>query len=333
VYRLLLVALVFLTYLSAVEIIKDTKEWVRPKIIPAPLNNSITKEKIALGKKLFFDPILSRANNISCASCHDPVKGWSDNDPLSTGDQGRQGTRNSPTILNSAYQFIYFWDGRAKSLEAQALGPIESHVEMNLDPKEAVKKLKKDAVYVAIFKKAFPNEALSTQTLAKALATFERSIVSGSSRFDQWIAGDSSKLNSQEAQGFRTFLQKGNCNICHSSFRFSDQSFNNIGIDNADKGRAEIKKRAIWKGTFKTPTLRNIANSAPYFHDGSVSSLEEAVKICGQGGRDKNASVTKILLDKNLTKSDVKDIVIFLETLSEEVQDFDLFLENTFGKI
>jgi len=304
------------------EVIKNTSEWIRPTKIPFPKDNPITKEKIDLGKKLFFDPILSRANNISCMSCHDSVKGWGDADPVATGDQGRTGPRNSPTILNSAYQYVYFWDGRAKSLEEQSLGPIESHVEMNLKPKEAVKKLQKNDVYQKMFKEAFPKEGITVETLAKALATFERTIVSGNSRFDKWIAGDESQLNDAEAKGFHTFLTRANCNVCHGSFRFSDQSFNNVGIDNNDTGRFKVKKRALWKGTFKTPTLRNIANSAPYFHDGSVETLEEAVKICGQGGRDKNATISPLLIDKELSKDEVKSIVTFLETLSEPVMDF-----------
>ncbi|MEA1879721.1 MAG: cytochrome c peroxidase [Campylobacterota bacterium] len=317
---LLLVSLLFM-YTHAAELIKDTAEWIRPSVIPAPKDNPITKEKIALGKKLFYDPILSRANNISCMSCHDPVKGWSDSDKVATGDKGRKGSRNSPTILNSAYQYIYFWDGRAKSLEEQSLGPIESHVEMNLSPEEAVKRLQRNAVYVKMFKEVFPEELISTDTLAKALATFERSIVSGESRFDKWIAGDATQVTDAEAKGFHTFLTRANCNVCHSTFRFSDQSFNNIGIDNNDTGRAKIKNRTLWKGAFKTPTLRNIENSAPYFHDGSVATLKEAVEICAKGGRDKNASIANILIDKKLSDAEVESIVTFLETLSEPVPD------------
>ena len=317
---LALLALI-LSFVHSADVIKDKAEWIRPSIIPAPKDNPITKEKIALGKKLFFDPILSRANNISCMSCHDPVKGWSDSDKVATGDKGRKGPRNSPTILNSAYQYIYFWDGRAKSLEEQALGPIESHVEMNLSPEEAVKRLQKNAVYVKMFKEVFPDEELSTKTLAKALATFERSIVSGESRFDKWIAGDATQLTDAEAKGFHTFLTRANCNVCHGSFRFSDQSFNNVGIDNDDEGRAKIKNRTLWKGAFKTPTLRNIENSAPYFHDGSVATLKEAVEICAKGGRDKNASIANILVDKKLSDAEVESIVTFLHTLSEPVPD------------
>lgn len=304
------------------ELTVELKEWMRPKEIPHPKDNPITKEKVALGKKLFFDPILSRANNISCLSCHDPVKGWSDADEIAIGDKGRRGTRNSPTILNSAYQYIYFWDGRAKSLEEQALGPIQAHVEMNLDPKEAVKKLQKDAVYRRLFKDAFGYEGITVKTLAQAIATFERTIVSGESKFDKWVEGDKSKLNEEELRGFALFLDKADCVICHRGFNFTDQSFNNIGIDNGDIGRKAVKKRAFWHGAFKTPTLRNIKNSDPYFHDGSVKTLQEAVEICSKGGRDKNATnKAQMLSDKYLTEDEVKDIVKFLHTLSEPVKD------------
>ena len=302
-----------------------TSEWARPHKIPTPKDNPLTKAKISLGKKLFFDPILSRADNISCMSCHNPLKGWSDADRVAMGDKGKQGVRNSPTILNSAYQYVYFWDGRAKSLEAQALGPLLSHIEMNLDPKEAVKKLQKNAMYQKLFQKAFPKEGITTQTLAKALASFERTIVSGNSRFDKYVAGDKTKLTPEESKGFSIFLNKGNCTVCHSGFNFSDQSFNNIGINNEDIGRGKIKKRTLWKGAFKTPTLRNIANSRPYFHDGSVERLSDAVHFCAKGSRDKNGTVSSILLDKQLSEEDIDKIVKFLHTLSEPIVDLEKY--------
>jgi len=296
-------------------------EWIRPHKIPAPKDNPLTPEKIALGEKLFFDPILSRANNISCMSCHNPLKGWSDADKVAMGDKGRLGSRNSPTILNSAYQYIYFWDGRARSLEEQALGPLSSHVEMNLDPKEAVQKLKKNIMYQKMFKEVFPNEGISVATLSKAIASFERSIVSGKSRFDMFIAGDKSQFKEDEKKGFLTFLNKGNCTVCHSGFNFTDQSFNNIGINNSDMGRAKVKKRDLWNGSFKTPTLRNIANSSPYFHDGSATTLKEAVEFCAKGSRDKKGTVSSILVDKHLNQDDIDGIVKFLHTLSEPIVD------------
>ena len=312
---------VFTLIMSGLSADTSSSEWKRPHKIPTPKNNSLTKEKVALGKSLFFDPILSRANNISCATCHNPLKGWSDADPIAIGDKGAKGTRNTPTILNSAYQYIYFWDGRAKNLEEQALGPIATHTEMNLDPKEAVKKLQNNVMYQKMFQEVFPKEGITTQTLAKALASFERTIVSGESRFDAYIAGDKTQLSHQEIEGFSTFVNKANCIVCHSGFNFSDQSFNNVGIDNKDIGRAKIKNRDLWRGAFKTPTLRNIANSAPYFHDGSVKTLPEAVAFCARGDRDKNTTVSPILIDKKLDKNDIEKIVAFLHTLSEPISD------------
>lgn len=299
-------------------------EWIRPIKIPTPKNNPITKEKIVLGKKLFFDPILSRANNISCMSCHNPLKGWSDGDKIAIGDKGLHGIRNTPTLLNSAYQYIYFWDGRAKSLEEQALSPLSTHVEMNLDPKEAVKKLKTIPAYQEMFQNAFPKEGITVQTLAQALATFERTIVSGESRFDKLVAGDKTQLTDQEIKGFHTFTNKGNCTICHSGFNFSDQSFNNVGINNDDIGLGKIRKRALWDGAFKTPTLRNIANTSPYFHDGSIKKLEDAVAFCAKGKRDKNTTVSPTLIDKHLSDKEIDSIIEFLHTLSEPVVDLAL---------
>jgi len=320
--RFFLVASVLCSFLLAESMHKS--EWIRPAQIPAPKNNPMTKEKVLLGKKLFFDPLLSRANNISCMSCHNPLKGWSDGDKIAIGDKGLQGTRNTPTLINSAYQYIYFWDGRAKSLEEQALSPLSTHVEMNLDPKDVVKKLKAIPAYEAMFQKAFPKEGITVQTLAQALATFERTIVSGKSRFDTFVAGDKTALSDEEVNGFRTFVTKGNCTICHSGFNFSDQSFNNVGIHNGDIGRGKIKKRDLWKGTFKTPTLRNIANTSPYFHDGSVMNLKDAVAFCAKGQRDKNTTVTPTLIDKHLSEREIESIVAFLQTMSEPVVDLDI---------
>lgn len=318
----LLISFAILSGILNAELINKS-EWVRPEIIPAPKNNLLSKEKITLGKKLFFDPILSRGNNISCMTCHNPLKGWSDADKVAVGDKGRKGPRNSPSIINSAYQYTYFWDGRVKSLEEQALGPIEAHVEMNLDPQKAVEKLKNNKMYQALFAKAFIGEGITKTTLAKALSTFQRTIVSGNSRFDKYIQGDKEQLTTDEKKGLSIFVRKANCVVCHSGFNFSDQSFNNIGIDNKDIGRAKIKKRALWDGAFKTPTLRNIANSNPYFHDGSVATLEEAVDFCAKGSRDKNTTVSPILIDKHLRKKDINSIVKFLHTLSEPVVDFN----------
>lgn len=300
----------------------DNPFLYKNETIKYPKDNLQTKEKIKLGKKLFFDPILSRANNISCASCHDPVKGWSDSVPIAVGDKGAKGTRNSPTLLNGAFQYTYFHDGRAKSLEEQSLGPIEAQVEMNLKPKDAVKKLKKSKEYQKLFKEAFPLEEISVSTLAKAIASFERTIVSGNSDFDKWVQGDTTKLSKDEIEGFDIFINKGQCVSCHMGNNFSDQNFYNIGLDDNDVGRYKVKKREFWYGTFKVPTLRNVGNSAPYFHNGSVATLREAVEICAKGGKNLNAkNKTFMLLDRKFTKDDINKVVLFLKTLNEPVLD------------
>lgn len=297
---------------------RNPEEWVRPEERPHPAFNLPTPEKISLGKKLFFDPILSRDKTLSCASCHDPAKGWSDGISIAIGDAGARGQRNTPTILNSAYQHVYFFDGRAENLEEQALGPIAAEVEMNLNPEKAVARLKNSPEYIAMFTAAFPKEGITVATLVKAIAVFERTIISKNSRFDRWVAGDPEAISVDEAEGFSIFQDKGNCTICHQGFNFTDQSFNNIGLGDKDVGRYKVKKREIWRGAFKTPTLRDIANSAPYFHDGSVRTLTDAVSICAQGGRkpyDKNK--TNLLVDKKLSQKQIEKIVLFLGTLSE----------------
>lgn len=303
---------------QAADFYGDRETWLAPKQIPSPANNPITKEKIALGKKLFFDPLLSKNRDISCMTCHNPKNGWADSNPIAIGDQGRLGTRNSPTIINGAFQDNYFWDGRANSLEEQALGPLTAHIEMNIQPDELLKRLQKHAEYPALFKQAFAIETITIDRVLQAIGSYERTIVSGKSRFDKWVMGDDSQLSEVEASGFRTFQIAGNCTLCHNGFNFSDNTFNNIGINNGDIGRQKVKNRAFWFGAFKTPTLRNISKTAPYFHNGSAPTLTEAVKICAQGGQDKTSkNLSPLLLDQQLTEKQIQEIVLFLKTLDE----------------
>jgi len=295
--------------------------FVNPNTYKMPKYVKPDKDLVLLGKKLFFDPILSKNENISCATCHNPLLGWADGQKIAIGDEGRLGTRNTPTIINSVFQRSFFWDGRAKTLQEQALGPIQAHVEMNLDLKEAIKRIKQNREYVELFKKAYPKKGITIDTLASAIASFEQTIVSKNSRFDKWIAGDQSRLSEEEAKGFKLFLDKGNCQICHRGYNFSDGDYNNVGIDNGDIGREGVIKDKEFYGLFKTPTLRNVALTSPYFHDGSIKTLKEAVEICAKGGRDKNAkNITGFFIDKNLTDNEIDSIVKFLETLNEPVK-------------
>ncbi len=296
----------------------DKAQWQIPKQIPYPKDNPLTKEKIKLGKELFFDPRLSKNNDISCSSCHNPKYGWSDNRAKSIGDQNRVGRRNSPTVINSAFLQNFFHDGRAKSLEEQALGPIESEVEMNIKLDELVEKLKRIKKYQELFNKAF-DDGITKENIAKALASFQRTLLSLNAPFDRWIQGDKDAISEDAKEGFDLFLNKGRCQLCHAGFNFTNERFANIGLgDKSDLGVYEISsdKSAIWYGAFKTPTLRDIEKSAPYFHDGSVKTLKEAVTICGNGGRKPVKIRSPFFRDRKLNEYDVDKIVEFLKTLT-----------------
>ncbi len=291
--------------------------WIQPKNIPVPEDNPLTKEKIELGKLLFFDKRLSANNDISCASCHDPKKGWSDGKAKAIGDQQKVGRRNSPTILNSAYLENFFHDGRADSLEQQALGPIEAEVEMNMPIDKLVKKLNNINGYKKLFGEAFGNEKITQENILKAIASFERTLVNSDTKFHQYITGDERALTQTEQIGFDIFLHEGRCNSCHNGFNFTNESFNNIGLgDTKDLGAYELQKNRLWYASFKTPTLINVQKTAPYFHDGSVQTLKEAVTICGNGGRKPVTSRSPFFRDRELSEEEVDFVVAFLKTLS-----------------
>jgi len=304
---------------------EDIQKWLRPNLVPEPQNNQLTPKKIHLGKLLFFDVRLSVDNSISCATCHHPMRGWTDLVPVAKaiGFEGRKGPRNSPTILNTAYQNRQFWDGRVRTLEAQALGPIEADVEMNMNLEKLIPKLNAIKGYVELFKDAYPDENLTKETLAKAIASFERTVVSSDSPFDTYIKGDKNAISQNAKDGFELFKTKAHCIDCHDSFNFTDGSFHNVGLNagelkGKELGRYNVKKRAAWYGVMKTPTLRDITKSYPYFHDGSVKSLEEATSLCAKGGRYttdvKNKSTS--MKDRKLTQQEIDKIVSFMKTLT-----------------
>ncbi len=321
------VFIIFLILLLSTSLLanKDANSWLRPDVIPAPADNPITKEKVLLGKLLFFDKRLSRSDTISCATCHNPRLGWSDGQAKAIGEQNRVGRRNSPTIINSAYQDSYFHDGRADTLEEQAIGPIEAEVEMNMPIDKLVKKLKNIKGYRELFFKAFGEEGISKDTIAKAIASFERTIISPEAAFDRWIAGDKDAISADAKEGFDIFLNVGKCESCHNGFNFTNGSFNNVGLgDRNDLGLYEITKSKIWYGSFKTPTLRDIEKSGPYFHDGSVKELEEAVRLCGNGGRRPVQLRSPFFRDRKLDTYEVKKIVSFLKTLTSVPVDITI---------
>ena len=316
--------LIILLLSAALLASEDVSKWLRPQTIPQPEDNKLTKERIELGKLLFFDVRLSRDDSLSCATCHHPKRGWTDLKPVdkAVGFEGRTGPRNSPTLLNTAYQNRQFWDGRVKTLEAQALGPIEAEVEMNMPIEKLIPKLRNIQGYVKLFSVAYPNEKITKETLAKAIASFERTIVSGETPFDKYIKGDVNAISKDAKEGFELFKTKAHCMDCHDGFNFTDGSFHNIGLNagelKGDKlGRYNVKKRAAWYGVMKTPTLRDATKSYPYFHDGSVKTLKEATNQCANGGRHKNVkNMSTSMKDRKLTEEELSKITIFTKTLT-----------------
>jgi cytochrome c peroxidase len=321
IFSLILVSLFGVSCVSA----DDASKWLRPVLIPAPADNKITPQRVALGKLLYFDTRLSRDDSISCASCHSPDKAWADKESKALGIEGRRGSRNSPTILNTAYQNRQFWDGRVKTLEDQALGPIQASVEMDMNLTALILKLNAIKGYVELFEKAYLGDGITKETLAKAIASFERTIVSSESDFDRFIKGDEDAISKEAKRGFELFKSKARCVLCHDKFNFSDGSFHNIGLGDSDIGRYALKKRSAWYHAFKTPTLRNISKTSPYFHDGSVKTLEEACYICANGGRFKyDTKKSLYIIDNKLNKNEIKDLVSFLETLDSKSSDIDI---------
>ncbi len=292
---------------------------------------SATVWEIELGKMLFFDKRLSLDSSVSCASCHDPKSGWSDNRALSVGIHGKIGRRNSPTIVNSAYLTQFFYDGRANSLEDQAMGPLEDPREMGMSIDKLVERLSMIEGYRDLFKSAFGSKEINKERILSALASFERTIITPDAPFDLWVKGDENAITKAQKLGFELFVHRGRCDKCHSGFSFTNESFSNIGLeDRDDLGLYEIRKNRIWYASFKTPTLREITKTAPYFHNGSVATLKEAITICGNGGRKNATSRSPFFRDRALNQKEVEAIELFLETLVSE--DIKIDIPTSFPK-
>lgn len=285
-----------------------------PAGLPAvlhPSDNPSTPEKVALGKQLYFDGRLSADNKVSCATCHDPAKGFSNGEQFATGVEGKKGGRNSPTVLNSAFQKFQFWDGRAKSLEDQALGPVQNPIEMNMTLDAVVKKLNGIKGYRDQFQKVFGTDVTS-DGIAKAIAAYERTIVSGEAPYDRYKAGDKTAMSESAVRGMNLFFNKARCSSCHVGPHFTDHSFHNIGIPGQDEGRTAVTKSEGDKGAFKTPTLREIAKSGPYMHDGSLKTLEEVVAHYVKGGSP-HPQLDEELYPLKLSPEEIADLVTFLK--------------------
>ena len=303
--------------------IEDLETYVRPQKVPQAKDNTSTPERIELGKQLFFDPRLSGSNFISCSTCHNPALGWSDGQKTAMGHGMQVLGRATPTILNTAYQRFHFWDGRAKSLEEQALGPIVAAGEMNQPLDELVTELKAIPGYVQMFETAYPGKGISPDTIAKAIAAFERTIIATESDFDRWLAGDKKAMSEEALWGFVVFKGKGNCIACHSGHNFADDKFHNVGLKGVDNpGRYAVEPNQTLKGAFKTPTLRDIELTAPYMHNGAYDTLNEVIEHYDVGGFENAGKASPDMKPSlNLTERDKKALVAFMKSLTGDPAD------------
>ena len=285
-----------------------------PDRIAWPDDEPATAAQIALGRQLFFDPRLSRDGIMSCATCHDPARGWADGLTTARGHAGRILPRNTPGLTNVAFGSIFYWDGRAGSLEEQALSPLTHPDEMALTREEIVPRLEP---YRALFASAFPQEGLTVATAVRAIASFERTLISRNSPFDRYLAGERAALSPAARRGMQVF-DEASCTFCHRGPNFTNQAFHNIGVGGADDpGRFAIQAGATLRGAFKTPTLRNVALTAPYFHNGSAATLAEVVAFYNRGGDV--AGHTPLIFPLGLSSAEQADLVAFLEALTDPI--------------
>lgn len=298
--------------------LEDLKaRYKRPAAIPFPKKNPHTEEKERLGKKLFFDPRLSRSQIVSCATCHNPSLGWSDGLPKGVGDEMQQLARRSPSVLNLAWAPLLMWDGRSHSLEHQASLPITAPEEMNMTMDGVVERLKSVDGYRDLFTQAFgETDAINAENVLAALATYERTLVSETAPFDRWIEGDETAISEQAKNGFVLFNSKARCSACHAGWRFTDDSFHNIGLPTDDVGRGKFTPPsvAIMQYAFKTPALRDLRLQGPYMHDGSMKSLDEVLEHYIKGGK-KSPNLSPEMKPVDLTTDEKNDLIAFLETL------------------
>ncbi len=297
--------------------------WRLPVLPPSERGAATTDSLINLGRSLFFDEQLSADRNRSCASCHRPELGWSDGLPTAVSLKGEPLARATPTLFNAAYGTIFMWDGRAASLEEQAMGPVFNPDEMGSEPGVLFARLSSDTYYQRAFEELFPEEPINEESVSLALAAFQRTLVVRNSRFDQWVAGDHNALTAAEVRGFAVFLdpERGSCGTCHAPPNFTDDGFHNIGLksfanENPDPGRFEIRPVRLMRGAFKTPTLRNIGLTAPYFHDGSAQTLEDVVEHYIDGG-DVKDNLSPEMKAIKLDAQEKADLVAFLRALTE----------------
>lgn len=295
---------------------KWRKKYARPASVPFPDDNLYSKDRELLGRTLFFDPRLSGSRSISCSSCHNPGFSWGDGLPKGIGAGMKELGRRSPTILNIAWSDLLFWDGRAATLELQALGPIASQREMNQPLDGMIRTLDGIPEYKPLFLRAYADQAIDEKTVARAIATFERTVVSGQAPFDKWIAGDEDAIPSNAKRGFDLFNSKAACSQCHTGWNFTDDGFHDIGVATTDLGRGARLPMEAMQFAFKTPTLRNIDRRAPFMHDGSEQTLGDVVDFYDKGGQVKRVSLAPEVVALHLSTEEKQDVVAFLLTLT-----------------
>lgn len=290
--------------------------------VPEPNLNSYSLAKYKLGEKLFFESLLSKHNNLSCASCHIPEKAFSDNEVISAGAENEHiGFRNTPSILNRAYLPHLMMEGGIKSLEHFSVAPLQEPNEMGQNLLASVQKIEKDSSYIRLFKEAY-DTVPSIKYIARALAVYQRYLLSKGSAYDAFLAGNTAKLNASEKRGMQLFFSnKTNCSVCHSGFLFSDFKFHNTGliISEKDMGRMRLTGNKEDSLAFKTPSLRNVGITFPYLHDGSIQSLDEVLEIYNNGG----VSIPRksiLIKPLGLNKEELLDLKAFLLTLNDSIQ-------------
>ncbi len=279
----------------------------------------ITPARVALGARLFFDPIVSRDSSLSCASCHQPAFAFGDSVRFSPGVSGHRARRNTPPLVNRAYAGSFFWDGRAASLEQTVLRPIEDPNELDLTIPQLMVRLGATASYRAEFDRAFPGAALTPEVVASALASYVRMLRFGNSAADRFALGDSGALAAAARRGRELFFGHANCSACHAGPTFSDGEFHNTGVGygGSDTGRLSVTGDTDDRGRFRTPTLRDVTRTAPYMHDGSLTTLDDVVSFYNRGGLA-NPYIDPQLRPRHLSPGDESDLVAFLRALTSD---------------
>ena len=293
--------------------------YLRPATIPFPSDNPYSAAKVELGRRLFFDPILSASRTTACASCHIPDLAWGDGLPLAIGDSHAPLSLRTPTLLDLAWLSRLGWSGRFRDVESVGFVAITGTGNMNLSGDEAISRLQGKADYVKAFTDQFGSAGISQETIEAALAAYERTIISGDAPFDRWINGDAAALDASAKRGFALFNGQAGCSECHVGWSFTDGSFHDIGVAQGDDlGRGESFPASVkLRYAFKTPTLRDVARRAPYMHDGSIPSLEKVIDLYDKGGIAR-PSRSELIHPLGLTEGQKADLATFLRTLTSD---------------